>query len=982
LLKSLKERITARFEVPRAFETLQEFGDQVTERLTGAIEEQFPEGSEPDPLDRLAAEHEAYASSRRRVYVGREEPLDRLDDFVRGEGHPLVIVGESGSGKSALLANWIDRYRGKNPDRFLIEHYVGANADSADWSAMLRRLLGEFKRDAEIDIEIPNKPEALRHAFAEALHAVAQKCGAVIVIDALNQLEDGEGALELVWLPEEVPDQIRLIVSTLPGPSLKELERRGWLDTALRVEPLEETAGYPERSTFIRAYLESNYAKKLSDDRALRIAHAEQCSNPLFLRAMLEELRQFGVHELLDERIDYYLQARDIPELYEKILSRWEIDYEEARPGLVRDSMTLVWASRKGLSEGELLDLLGNDGERLPAAYWSPLSLAGEGSLVNHGGYLSFSHDFIRRAVAHKYLRGEDGENDAHRRLASFFRAHSVGDRELEETPWQYARAGDFEQLEEVLTDPEYFLGLSFRNRYELWDYWHKRPRGSKPPVEVYRASITAWESQLEPERLELALNELTHFFNLTMDQPAQIEMAKRVFKVAESLYGPDDIRLAIRKNNLGHANCLEGNFEEALRLSKEAQPIYEREFDVDVGDRWVVLSNQAHYLLRLGRLEESVDRSRVVYDGCRQNLGRWHDLTITAAGNLAAALQLIGKFDEATPFFEEAFEGHKRVFGLENPWTEKKRQMLEEHLRDFVNATDRSSQMIELGMKREAYGFAALAAESYGRALIFLDEEHAAATDAGRVLAARNLAAIECDLGNYEAAQRAAKHLLAADRNIFRGRFPKEYAARLRLAAYFALHGRLDLAAHLVGRWRNVGRPSVPNAMASATIRSTALVMYQNGRYQEARQGLERLVQRGWELASTHCHLARIGLVTDDLDFAKQHAALAWEHRTGAEQFNTLRILWIKLAIALLEGDSRAMSTSIGKLKTALENHEAFQPWLMDPVLGHLSLKLPSETHDLLTALAAAIQGTTPLTDLERFHDWAEAEPIPIESE
>jgi len=73
----------------------------------------------------------------------------------------------------------------------------------------------------------------------------------------------------------------------------------------------------------------------------------------------------------------------------------------------------------------------------------------------------------------------------------------------------------------------------------------------------------------MEPKRLELALNELTHFCNLSMDQTAQIEIAKRVFKVAESLYEPDDIRLAIRRNNLSHANYLEGNFEEALRLSK-----------------------------------------------------------------------------------------------------------------------------------------------------------------------------------------------------------------------------------------------------------------------------------------------------------------------------------------------------------------------------------------------------------------------------
>ncbi len=141
LLKNLKERIAAQFAVPSPYETLQEFGDQVLERLSRAVDDLFPEGSRPDPLDRLAADHEAYAESRRRVYVGREETFESLDAHAASAEHPLVVVGESGSGKSALLANWTAHYRHKKPGRLLIEHYVGANADSADWAAMLRRLL-------------------------------------------------------------------------------------------------------------------------------------------------------------------------------------------------------------------------------------------------------------------------------------------------------------------------------------------------------------------------------------------------------------------------------------------------------------------------------------------------------------------------------------------------------------------------------------------------------------------------------------------------------------------------------------------------------------------------------------------------------------------------------------------------------------------------------------------------------------------------
>ena len=62
------------------------------------------------------------------------------------------------------------------------------------------------------------------------------------------------------------------------------------------------------------------------------------------------------------ERIEYYLAATEVDGLYERILDRWQQDYEQDRPDLVREAMSLLWAARRGLSEVELLDLLGSDG--------------------------------------------------------------------------------------------------------------------------------------------------------------------------------------------------------------------------------------------------------------------------------------------------------------------------------------------------------------------------------------------------------------------------------------------------------------------------------------------------------------------------------------------------------------------------------------------------------------------------------------------
>ena len=175
-LVDLKERIRgSRFPVHENYPNPKEFGQTVLQDLTAIIDELYPEGSQLDALNREAAEYEVFAQSRAQVYIGRPSYFDQLDAHARSDRQPLVILGESGSGKSALLANWAIHYRKEHPDDLVLLHFIGATPGSADWAAMLRRILGEFKRKFDIREEIPDQPDALRSAFANWLNMAAAK---------------------------------------------------------------------------------------------------------------------------------------------------------------------------------------------------------------------------------------------------------------------------------------------------------------------------------------------------------------------------------------------------------------------------------------------------------------------------------------------------------------------------------------------------------------------------------------------------------------------------------------------------------------------------------------------------------------------------------------------------------------------------------------------------------------------------------------
>ena len=229
--------------------------------LTAAIDAEFPADQKPDRIDREAIDHEAFAQTKTHVYIGRQEYFDRLDEHARGEGRLMVVLGESGVGKSALLAKWAIRHHGAHPEDFLLTHFIGASPYSADWAAMLRRIMGEVKRRFDIREALPGQPGALRAAFASWLDMAAAKGKAILILDGLNQLEDRDGAPDLAWLPMATPPNIRPpFASSRSMPASAADSFRNTLRSMGRVSALvvpsrsQQHPRPPTRSTYARCW--------------------------------------------------------------------------------------------------------------------------------------------------------------------------------------------------------------------------------------------------------------------------------------------------------------------------------------------------------------------------------------------------------------------------------------------------------------------------------------------------------------------------------------------------------------------------------------------------------------------------------------------------------------------------------------------------------------------------------------------------------
>ena len=641
-LAALKERILAAQNSGTCichinYADPQSVGGWILDDFTALINRLYPKAQTPDPLAQERLGHEAHARHKLFACIDRPQHQAALRAYVAQtdrQGKGLVVTGYSGSGKTALLAAWARDWAQDHPDDFLFQHYFGASPSSASPDGFVRRLLSELKQRFNLPDEMPVGSDKLREALPHWLAQTTGRGRIVLVLDGLNQVQGTDAERRLNFLPQFFQPHVKVLASSLPGPALDALRERGWSEHHL---PLADAA---EIDTMVGEYFRIHArhvdvaGRPLDTPLRRQLVAAPGCKNPLFLRTLLEELRQFGSIEKLPKRVAHYLEADTPPDLFQRVLVRWQEDFDghdrpraPGEPGLVRRALTHLWAARQGLSEAEWLDLLGADGEPLPRAHWSPLFLAVEPHLNQRSGLFAFGHDFLRQAVAAAFVPAIDAQWAAHLALADYFAAVPITARSCDELPWQLWQAEERDRLRTCLLEIDRFLEIHKRNHVELMHYWvwlgEERLMG-KP----YLASFEAWAENpgRQNARLGFVANELGYFLNHGALHLEAEPLCRHVLAINEALYGPDHSDVAVSLNNL--AQVLK-----ATSRPREAEPLYRRALAITEG-----------------------------------SYGPDHPYVATGLNNLAGLLDDTNRRTEAEPLYRRALAIDEAAFGPDHP--------------------------------------------------------------------------------------------------------------------------------------------------------------------------------------------------------------------------------------------------------------------------------------------------------------------------
>ena len=450
--------------------------DQVYQKLSGIILEEIRHLEDIDPVEKEAADHEAFLRDRIRVFFGREQTLLSIGNYLDASTpRTLGIFGASGSGKSALMALAIQQARRRRPEAVAVGRFIGATPGSTDARVLLEGICREISRGYGADeSEIPSEYKDLVEEFQKRLALSKPEKPLCVFIDALDQLSDSHNATTLSWLPDRLPENARLVVSTAPGDCWETLEKKLLGAQCRTLEPLS-----PEDGRRILELWLKNAGRTLQPaQREAILDRFRACALPLYLKLAFEEAR------LWKSASPPVLLSSDIPGMVRALFARLS---SETGHGAVLTARSLGYlrAAKNGLSEDEVIDVLSADEEvfsdftkrafhrppeqRLPVVVWSRLYFDLEPYLIERSAdgasLLSFFHRQMGEVAEEDFLCGE-AKRTAHERLARYFSGQplfSVQDdsrtanlRKLSELPFQQTGGALWTALTETLTDFEF----------------------------------------------------------------------------------------------------------------------------------------------------------------------------------------------------------------------------------------------------------------------------------------------------------------------------------------------------------------------------------------------------------------------------------------------------------------------------------------------------------------------------------------------
>jgi WD40 repeat protein len=451
------------------------FGERVYADLERIIEQQLSETTEVDAITKEVQLHDKFRKDRLEHFTGQEEALKEIAGYLGGETrNVLSIIGPSGSGKTCIMAKAIeDAISIYHSGASIVYRFAGATSGASDTFKLLSQIIQQITAAFGVDMnallkegedeKIFSTVRGLKDILSRSLLLATSENKLIIFIDALDQLSSDAASLSLDWLPQELPEHVRMVISALPA-----VKEKLMYTQAYEVIPMSEDDG----TDLLERWLKAINRTLQKEQREEVVGRFVANGTPLYLKLAFERARTWP---------SYLDDARIQPDIGGMLGEYFDGLQKTHGDMLVQKFCGYVLSGKyQGLTESELLDLFVFDREhwgrflgsshpdhrgeihelgRLPIVVWSRLFLDLEPYLTEKDAtgfpIISFYHRQFAEYATQRYLAEA---TLSHKTLADYFetRWREPYIRALDELPWQRTSAKDTAGIESILTDLEF----------------------------------------------------------------------------------------------------------------------------------------------------------------------------------------------------------------------------------------------------------------------------------------------------------------------------------------------------------------------------------------------------------------------------------------------------------------------------------------------------------------------------------------------
>ncbi|WP_087494061.1 DUF4062 domain-containing protein [Curvibacter sp. AEP1-3] len=616
-------------------------------------------------VDRSAAQleqqlHAAFGAEACRIFAGRLVDRAALLGVLQTpslQQTPTLVLGAAGGGVTTLIARAVADYSNVSAVRTVVR-YINSTPSASTAKALIMDLFAQINPGQSV----PNLPSRIQAALEKLLSE--NPC--TWILDGLDHLPGQDARWLLSCIPKHLPQGSAVLFSCAQSSPLANAP-----DTAHMRKHFISTLTLEDGIAMLDAWLaDGSRPRSLTGDQREEVLRAFSLSgsSPLYLRMAAQQARRWK-HSDAVPRL-----AEDINSM---VVSYFHWLTHDSLHGQVflRTTLALIGASRSGIAEVELLDILSQDPAvlreyansnpfapdigRLPDIIWSRLYAELKPFLALTDAQtrpvVRFRHREFQQVVVKQTLTGEFGLS-IRMRLVNYFENQrnqiTVGDyaplrmRPFHEIPWQLMQSGQYEELRNFLVQPGVIRSMMDSYNIhpgkdviignlvqDLAIYWTAlQQRGYEPRTELLQ-SIKAHRSTVE-ESVK------THVAGPTLDQINIPQLAQNMMTVQVD-------RLL---NYLGEGG-LGSEINRPALLGEEASVISEIFQPLEVLTEFFELKRQQ--LVLRHRIKSDV---QVTGHTAKEKADRLIDLTEKLKGSVSVAQRFIAEFELGASNSDETF--------------------------------------------------------------------------------------------------------------------------------------------------------------------------------------------------------------------------------------------------------------------------------------------------------------------------------------